>query len=109
MPLMLASCSPQPNWIPMNPKLMFQICQKLIRGFCIVSVLSYLRLAAPLAGRLSLFCSRPNCFVFFSCGGGRRGGEQKPQDSKKNSDGKGRAFPQGKRQSRETFTKPLLH
>src|SRR5215217_2468688 len=33
MPLMLASCNPHPNWMPMNPKLMFQICQKLRRGF----------------------------------------------------------------------------
>src|SRR4030095_3573184 len=35
MPLMFASCKPQPNWIPIKPKLMFQICQKLKRGFCI--------------------------------------------------------------------------
>src|SRR6266550_3989503 len=25
MPLMLASCNPQPNWIPRNPKLMFHL------------------------------------------------------------------------------------
>src|SRR5438067_787123 len=34
MALILASCNPQPNWIPRNPKFMFQICQKLRRGFC---------------------------------------------------------------------------
>ena len=34
MALMLAICKPQPNWMPKNPKLMFQICQKLSRGFC---------------------------------------------------------------------------
>ena len=34
---MLASCNPQPNWIPMNPKLMLKICQKLKRGFFIVT------------------------------------------------------------------------
>src|ERR1039458_8102893 len=34
MALMLAICNPQPNWMPKNPKLMFQICQKLSRGFC---------------------------------------------------------------------------
>src|SRR6266487_964774 len=28
MALMFAICRPQPNWIPRNPKLMFQICQK---------------------------------------------------------------------------------
>ena len=32
MALMFAICSPQPNWIPKNPKLMFQICQKFRRG-----------------------------------------------------------------------------
>src|ERR1041385_3666391 len=32
MPLMLPSCNCQPNWMPRNPKLMFQICQKLKRG-----------------------------------------------------------------------------
>jgi hypothetical protein len=45
---------------------MFQICQKLIRGFCIVSVLSYLRLAAPLAERLSLFGSVRNFSAGFA-------------------------------------------
>src|SRR5881409_1046545 len=30
---MLASWSPQPNWMPRNPKLMLYICQKLKRGF----------------------------------------------------------------------------
>ncbi len=39
MPLMLASCNPQPNWMPMNPKLMFQICQKLRRGFSAMRLL----------------------------------------------------------------------
>src|ERR1043166_9000823 len=34
MGLMLAIWSPQPNWMPRKPKLMFQICQKLRRGFC---------------------------------------------------------------------------
>src|ERR1035438_1349772 len=34
MALILAICNPQPNWMPKNPKLMFQICQKLSRGFC---------------------------------------------------------------------------
>src|SRR5271166_1149341 len=33
MALMLAICSPQPNWMPRKPKLMFHICQKLLRGF----------------------------------------------------------------------------
>src|SRR5258707_7507030 len=28
MALMFAICRPQPNWIPRNPKLMFQICKK---------------------------------------------------------------------------------
>src|SRR6267143_878670 len=37
MPLMLASCNPHPNWMPINPKLMLKICQKLKRGFCICS------------------------------------------------------------------------
>src|SRR5258705_4442499 len=32
---MLASCKPQPNWIPMKPKLMLKICQKLKRGLFI--------------------------------------------------------------------------
>src|SRR5262249_53666254 len=33
---MFAIWSPQPNWIPKKPKLMFQICQKLnCGGFCI--------------------------------------------------------------------------
>src|ERR1035438_8725011 len=32
MALMFAICRPQPNWIPKNPKLMFQICQKLSSG-----------------------------------------------------------------------------
>src|SRR6516165_9139319 len=35
MALMLAICSPQPNWMPRNPKLMFQICQNVFGGFCI--------------------------------------------------------------------------
>src|SRR5262245_31117815 len=35
MPLILASCKPQPNWMPKKPKLMFQICQKLRRGLFI--------------------------------------------------------------------------
>jgi hypothetical protein len=30
--LTLAFCSAKPNWIPRNPKLMFQISQKLRRG-----------------------------------------------------------------------------
>ena len=34
MALMLAIWRPQPNWIPKKPKLMFQICQKVSRGFC---------------------------------------------------------------------------
>src|SRR5215469_10001788 len=33
MALMLAICSPQPNRIRRNPKLMFQICQKLFCGY----------------------------------------------------------------------------
>src|SRR6266536_5454147 len=40
MALMLASCRPHPNWIPRNPKLIFQICQKLNRGFCIGPLLT---------------------------------------------------------------------
>src|SRR3982074_1363990 len=32
---MLASCSPQPNWMPRKPKLMLNICQKLRRVRCI--------------------------------------------------------------------------
>src|SRR5271163_4374729 len=32
MALMLAICSPQPNWMPKKPKLMFHICQKLRLG-----------------------------------------------------------------------------
>src|ERR1051326_6166714 len=36
MGLMLAICKPQPNWMPRKPKLMFQICQKLRCGFCMV-------------------------------------------------------------------------
>jgi hypothetical protein len=32
MALILAICKPQPNWIPKNPKLMFQICQKESKG-----------------------------------------------------------------------------
>src|SRR5690348_2272223 len=40
---MLPICSAQPNWMPKNPKLMFQICQKVscglngAEGFNIVS------------------------------------------------------------------------
>src|ERR1035437_5603307 len=34
MALMLAICRPQPNWMPKNPKLMFQICQNLSCSFC---------------------------------------------------------------------------
>jgi hypothetical protein len=30
--LTLAFCNAKPNWIPKNPKLMFQICQKLKDG-----------------------------------------------------------------------------
>ena len=37
MALMLAICSPQPNWMPRKPKLMFQICQKLFGGFCMIA------------------------------------------------------------------------
>src|ERR1700761_958215 len=33
MALMFAIWSPQPNWIPRKPKLIFQICQKLRSGF----------------------------------------------------------------------------
>src|ERR1039458_2185335 len=33
MALMLAICKPQPNWIPKNPKFMFQIWAKRSRGF----------------------------------------------------------------------------
>src|SRR6185369_8429427 len=33
MALILAICSPQPNWIPPKPKLMLKICQKERRGF----------------------------------------------------------------------------
>src|SRR6266536_1590964 len=36
MALMFAICSPQPNWIPRQPKLMFQICQNERRGLVIV-------------------------------------------------------------------------
>src|SRR5207302_7820565 len=32
---MLASCSPQPNWMPRKPKLMLNICQKFSRGLVI--------------------------------------------------------------------------
>src|SRR5713101_3795164 len=32
MALMFAIWSPQPNWMPRKPKLMFQICQKPSRG-----------------------------------------------------------------------------
>ena len=35
MALMFAICRPQPNWMPRNPKLMFQICQKPSLGFSI--------------------------------------------------------------------------
>lgn len=35
---MLAICKPHPNWIPMNPKLMFQISQKFKFRFSIVQV-----------------------------------------------------------------------
>src|SRR5271165_3562757 len=35
MALILAICRPQPNWMPRNPKLMFQICQNVFGGFCI--------------------------------------------------------------------------
>ena len=38
MGLMLAICNPHPNWMPMNPKLMFQISQKLKFLFSIVKV-----------------------------------------------------------------------
>ena len=37
MVLMLAICSPQPNWMPKNPKLMFQISQNDSRGLVWVS------------------------------------------------------------------------
>src|SRR6185503_533745 len=33
MALMFAICRPHPNWIPRNPKLMFQTCQKPSLGF----------------------------------------------------------------------------
>src|SRR6185503_10787399 len=33
MALMFAIWRPQPNWMPRNPKLMFQICQKPSLGF----------------------------------------------------------------------------
>src|ERR1039458_463025 len=33
MALMLAICRPQPNWIPKNPRFMFQIWAKRSRGF----------------------------------------------------------------------------
>src|SRR6266545_3509496 len=36
MALMFAICSPQPNWMPRKPKLMFQICQKLRRGLSMI-------------------------------------------------------------------------
>src|SRR4026208_2472322 len=46
---MLASCRPQPNWIPRNPKLMFEICQKLRRGLFIsaLSISFYADSALP--------------------------------------------------------------
>src|SRR5690349_2023690 len=34
MGVMFACYTPQPNWMPRKPKLMFQICQMLKRGFC---------------------------------------------------------------------------
>ena len=40
MRLVLAFCSAKPNWMPINPKLMFQICQKLRRGFWRVLVVA---------------------------------------------------------------------
>src|ERR1051326_1506370 len=42
MGLMFANCKPQPNCMPRNPKLMFQICQKLRRGFSRISFLQSL-------------------------------------------------------------------
>ena len=34
--LTLEFCRAKPNWIPRNPKLMFQICQNVSGGFCFV-------------------------------------------------------------------------
>src|SRR5215468_10579646 len=39
MRLTFAFCSAKPNWMPMKPKHMFQICQKLRRGFMVESPL----------------------------------------------------------------------
>ena len=36
MRLTLAFCSAKPNWMPRKPKHMFQICQKLRAGFCVM-------------------------------------------------------------------------
>src|SRR6266699_3183305 len=41
MALMFAICSPQPNWIPRKPKLMFQICQNERRGLSVIDPPSY--------------------------------------------------------------------
>jgi hypothetical protein len=37
MALMFAICSPQPNWIPRKPKLIFQICQNVFGGLSMVA------------------------------------------------------------------------
>lgn len=38
MALMFAICSPQPNCMPRNPKLIFQICQNVRDGLLVVCV-----------------------------------------------------------------------
>ena len=52
MALMFAICSPQPNWMPRNPNDMFQICQKLSRGFSTMSLSWELASSPEHGGRL---------------------------------------------------------
>src|SRR5437870_12696255 len=55
MALMFAICSPQPNWIPRKPKLMFQICQNDSRGLVIIDPPPY---PSPRRGREALIRGR---------------------------------------------------
>src|SRR5206468_8705220 len=55
MALMFAIWSPQPNWIPRKPKLMFQICQNESGGLVIVAPPPY---PSPRRGREMLIRGR---------------------------------------------------
>src|SRR3954468_21876242 len=47
---MFPICRPHPNWIPKNPKLMFQICQKRKAGLVVTIAGNYATIRRRLGG-----------------------------------------------------------